>query len=237
MPSSADLAVVVPCYNEEANITQLISEWDTEFSQLGITADWLLINDGSTDGTQQLLEQLACVRPNLRFFSRANTGHGRSCRFGYQTATDAGYPWILQVDSDGQCDPVYFQNFWRNRLDADCVFGVRQSRDDGWMRVWISWICRIVASILAGTDLLDANVPYRLIRGPILKAALERIPEDVDLQNVALTFQMKRITGLRWRHEPIHFRARREGVNSIHLFRIIRMGFGLIRDLNWLRRE
>ena len=91
-------------------------------------------------------------------------------------------------------------------------------------------------SALTGIDRRDANVPYRLVRTPILARALARIPADFDMQNVALTLALKRNRGLRWKHIPIHFRDRQGGANSINLRRILRMGFTLLTNLHQISR-
>jgi dolichol-phosphate mannosyltransferase len=91
---------------------------------------------------------------------RANKGHGQTCLEGYRMACERGIPWVLQIDSDGQCDPAYFKEFWARRDQADCVFGVRVQRDDGTARMLTSKICKLGSSILGGRDMVDPNVPY-----------------------------------------------------------------------------
>jgi glycosyltransferase involved in cell wall biosynthesis len=227
-----ELAVVMPIYNEEANIEKVIGEWTAEFSRLGIAFVIFAVNDGSHDGTGAVLERLAARNPAISAITKANAGHGRACRTGYENAVQAGAAWMLQIDSDGQCDPGFFGEFWRASDEADCVFGLRTSRDDGMLRSLVSAGCRVVTSALCGMDLKDANVPYRLIRTSALAAALARIPEDFDMQNVALTVALKRDRSLRWRHVPIHFRDRQAGTNSIHLGRILAMGWELARNFH-----
>src|SRR5262249_51538347 len=90
---------------------------------------------------------------------------------------------------------------------------------------------------LTGTDLRDPNVPYRLMRAGAVRTALQNIPRDFDLQNIALTFALKRELGLRWKYLPIHFRARRDGANSINYGRILKMGFNLIQDFRRITVE
>jgi len=79
--------------------------------------------------------------------------------------------------------------------------------------------------------LKDANVPYRLVRTSALKEALSRIPDDFDMQNVALTLRLKRDASLRWKYVPIHFRDRQGGTNSINIRSIARMGWRLLVSL------
>ena len=228
----AELAVVMPVYNEEANIAAVVGEWIAELQRLGISFVMLPVNDGSRDGTGPALEKLAAQFPGvLAPIGKANAGHGRACRTGYDAAVQSGVAWTLQIDSDGQCDPGFFAGFWSAREQADAVFGVRATRDDGFSRVLISATCRAAASLLTGIDLRDANVPYRLVRTAKLQAALARIPTDFDMQNVALTVALKRDKSVRWAYAPIHFRNRQGGTNSINLKSISRMGWRMLRDM------
>jgi len=227
----------MPIYNEEANIEAVVTEWVQELNRLGISFVVLAINDGSKDGTGAALKKLAerylgSVMP----VEKQNAGHGQACRTGYSLAVERGADWTLQVDSDGQCDPRFFAAFWDDRDQADAIFGLRKTRDDGLSRVLISELCRIATSLVCGIDLKDANVPYRLIRTSVLKEALTKIPAEFDMQNVALTITLKRQTSLRWTYIPIHFRDRQGGANSINLRRIASMGWNLLRNLRQIER-
>jgi dolichol-phosphate mannosyltransferase len=237
MTEAAELVVVMPIYNEGANIDAVITEWVREFQRLGISFALLAVNDGSKDNTGAVLQKLAQNYPDAVVpVEKKNAGHGRACRTGYELAVERGAAWTLQIDSDGQCDPQYFSSFWSGRENADAVFGVRKSRDDGFARVVISAVCSAVTSLLSGVALKDANVPYRLIRTDILKEALARVPQDFDMQNMALTVALKRMPALRWSYVPIHFRDRQGGTNSINIKRIIAMGWEMLVNLNQIKR-
>ena len=227
----------MPIYNEEANIEAVITEWVQELNRLGISYVVLAINDGSRDGTGTALQRLAEKYPgSVTPINKANAGHGQACRTGYRLAVERNAEWTLQIDSDGQCDPRFFAAFWEVHDQADAVFGLRTSRDDGLSRVLISEVCRIATSLLSGIDLKDANVPYRMMRTSALQAALTKIPDDFDMQNVALTLTLKRNPALRWKYVPIHFRDRQGGTNSINLKRIAAMGWNLLTSLSKIGR-
>lgn len=230
--NTPELAVVMPIYNEAANIEAVVTEWVTEFERLGISFVLLAVNDGSKDGTGAVLKTLADRYPGVVPVERQNSGHGRACRAGYMLAIERGAEWTLQIDSDGQCDPGFFAAFWQERAEADAIFGVRRSRDDGPARVLISTICRAGTSLLCGMDLKDVNVPYRLMRTSALNEALKRVPADFDMQNTALTLALRRAPALRWKYVPIHFRDRQGGTNSINLRRIVAMGWELLTNLH-----
>jgi hypothetical protein len=108
---------------------------------------------------------------------------------------------------------------------------MRTSRDDGPGRVFISFCCRLLLWLITGAYLKDPNVPYRLIRADVLREALQKVPNDFDIQNVAISLALTRLPGIRWKYAPIHFRARQGGENSINYRKIMSMGVKMLRDL------
>ena len=234
-----ELAIVVPVYNEEASIEGVVAEWTKVLGSLGISYCFVLVNDGSKDGTLNVLARLASERPEqILVINKPNAGHGRTCRFGYDAAVGSdAVRWILQIDSDGQCDPSYFSMFWEQRESADCVFGRRVHRDDGMARALTSKICKIGSTLLGGRDMVDPNVPYRLIRKEVLASALTQIPASFDIHNVAITFILKQKPDLRWQYVPIRFRDRQGGSNSINLLNVAHLGVSMLFDLAKLRKK
>ncbi|HEV2047548.1 MAG TPA: glycosyltransferase family 2 protein [Chthoniobacterales bacterium] len=231
--NSAELIAVMPVYNEEANIAAVITEWLQAFAHQQINARLLAVNDGSRDNTLSILRKLQSQYPDqLLILDKPNSGHGRSCRVGYEATLQQETPWILQIDSDGQCDPAFFVLFWAKRDEADCIFGIRVTRDDGLVRKLVSKAASILTSIMTGQNLKDANVPYRLVKHAALKKALPSVPKDFDIQNIALTLALKRDSTLRWSYVPIRFRARQGGTNSINLLKIVQKGFRMLRQIN-----
>src|ERR1051325_11991915 len=97
--SAAELAVVMPVYNEAANIAAVLEEW---FSCLRIVCpNFILfaINDGSKDETAQVLASLQNqLGDQLRIINKLNSGHGLTCREGYELALADGAEWVLQID-------------------------------------------------------------------------------------------------------------------------------------------
>jgi glycosyltransferase involved in cell wall biosynthesis len=232
-----DLIVVMPIYNEEANIAVVLAEWQAALRKEGIAFRILAVNDGSKDDTLAILRKLQEQNPaEIEIADKPNSGHGRSCRHGYDAAVRAGAGWILQIDSDGQCDPAFFAEFWRARESADGVFGLRVRRDDGFLRTMVSKACRFLTMAWTGVDLKDANVPYRLLRREKLESALRKVPADFDIHNIALTLALKRDPSVRWAYVPIRFRERQGGTNSINLPKIARMGWNMLRQIGTVGR-
>jgi dolichol-phosphate mannosyltransferase len=231
--NSAELIAVIPLFNEETNIATVISEWSEAFSRQEVNVRLIAVNDGSTDNTLSILQKLQGKLPGqLLVVDKPNSGHGRSCRVGYEAALELDAPWILQIDSDGQCDPEYFPLFWAKRQDADCIFGIRVTRDDGFARKAVSKIATLLTSITTGHDLKDANVPYRLMARSALQKALPNVPKDFDLQNIALNLALKRDPAVRWAYVPIRFRARQGGTASIGLRKIAQKGLRMLRQIH-----
>lgn len=230
------LAIVMPVYNEMSTITEVFEEWCSAVELLGEAFRFFLVDDGSTDGTAAVLDKLQANRKeNVCVIRQPNQGHGRACRTGYVAAIESGAAYVLQVDSDGQCDPAHLPRFWALRAEVDCVFGRRVKRDDGWMRYAISRVCSTAVGIIVGHQLVDVNVPYRLVRGEILQQALSRIPEQFDMQNVALTVTLAQTPGVRFAHVPIRFRSRVGGESTLNIRRIGTLGGNMLRQLRWLK--
>lgn len=233
---NAPLVVVLPIYNEEANISAVISQWSKYLRGLEAPFQIIALDDGSKDGTHNVLLKLEAAEPDiLCVVNKPNSGHGVTCRMGYDIAISSNADWVLQIDSDGQCDPSHFANFWSKRDQSDCIFGLRESRDDGPARVITSGICRIASSLICGQDLKDPNVPYRLIRKNVLREALQYIPPSFNIHNVALTYVLKKLPGLRWSYVGIHFPKRRGGENSINVLKVVTWGVEMLLELIRIR--
>lgn len=234
----ARLLVVMPIYNEQANIRSVLAEWMPPLLACEPSTTLIALNDGSRDATAATLDDLeAEYGDRLCVIHKTNSGHGLTCRMGYEIAAASSAEWVFQIDSDGQCDPAYFPEFWKAREAADCVFGFRSTRDDGLSRLLISRICTAATFVATGRSLKDANVPYRLMRKEVIAPALRVIPSDFDILNVALTLVLKRNRKLRWKHLPIHFRARQGGENSINIPKVLRMGTSMLFDLRRIGKE
>lgn len=228
------LAVVIPVYNEAENLPAFAVEWLPALCSLETPFVIWFVDDGSTDASSSILQALALAHPeHVRAVRQENAGHGAACRRGYEEALAEGADWVLQVDSDGQCDPAYLREFWRKRAEAACVFGDRRTRGDGWHRSLVSRICSGLVALRCGISVGDANVPYRLMDARVLARALQRIPPDFGLQNIALTVILRR-SRVTWHFVPIRFRARAGGTNSINLRRIALMGWRMLGELGRL---
>ena len=95
-----ELLIIIPAYNERGNIEKLISRLrDPQITQI---ADILVMNDASTDGTNRLVSRKSVAVVTHVF----NLGYGSGLQLGYKYAIRRGYRYVIQMDADGQHDPV-----------------------------------------------------------------------------------------------------------------------------------
>lgn len=235
MPQSTpELIIVMPVYNEEASIRRVVEDWLAEASRSAGSFVILAIDDGSSDGTLEILEELrGRSGESLEIISRENRGHGQSCMQGYRVALERNIPFILQVDSDGQSDPGYFQEFWRQRGQFDVIYGKR-TRSDGARRIVASFILRWSLRLLAGVDCVDANVPYRLMNTSACSAEIRSIPASISLANIALAVGLKRNPNIRHSCIGIEFPPRHGGEASVPFSKFAFKAVELFRQLGTL---
>jgi len=233
--SPAELMIVMPVYNEQASVRKVVSEWFAEIVNWTENFVFLVINDGSSDGTVAIIERLQeQLGRRLELVTQPNQGHGQSCLNGYRIAAQRRIPFVFQIDSDGQCDPQYFFRFWRLRDKSDVIYGRRVRRDDGWRRVLASAVLKATLRIFAGVSCVDANVPYRLMRTDILEEPLRQIPKSFSLANVALAVLLRRKAGVRQQSVPIRFRERYGGEPSVRIGKFGEKAVELVRQIREL---
>lgn len=222
----------MPVFNEQAAIAKVVDDWIESLSRILDDFVLLIINDGSTDGTGQIIESLAKQHgQRIQLITRENRGHGQSCIEGYRYGIDRKIPFILQIDSDGQSDPSYLQEFWNARTGEGVVYGKR-TRSDGYRRIIASSILRLSLRCIAGVDCLDANVPYRLMATEACSAAILRIPPTINLANIALAVELRRDPSIRHRYIPINFPPRIGGEPSVAFGKFAIKAIELFRQLS-----
>ena len=227
--------VIIPTFNEERSVASVLDEWTAELDRSGADYSILVIDDGSTDATPEVLHNWKRDHPavHLEVMRHANRGHGQTCLEGYRIACDRQIPWVFQIDSDGQCDPAFFSAVWAARHGHDVVYGHRTKRKDGLKRFLASILVKAVVLASSGAVCIDANVPYRLMRTEHLRPLIDSIPSDFDLANLALAVQIQRAA---WREcsVPIIFRARTGGEPSVPLLRFASKAIELAAELRHL---
>ncbi len=223
------LFIVIPAYNEQDNIKQVVTEWYPIVEKHGNDSRLVVIDDGSTDDTFAILRKMTQSMPQLTALTKPNGGHGATVMYGYKYALDNGADYVFQTDSDGQTLPSEFEPFWISRNKYDITIGYRNKRRDGLSRIFVTRILRLVVYICFRVYVLDANTPYRLMSADTLRENLSFIPNDFFLTNVALSAIYKK-RRQKVHFIPISFRPRQGGKNSINLLKIFKVGFSSIRS-------
>ena len=230
------VVAVVPVYNEEASLERVLQEWLPVFRAIpDAEVRVLAVDDGSTDGSPALLDRLAADHPDVEVLHKPNSGHGPTCIIGYREALKREADWVFQFDSDGQCDPLHFQEFWRSRHDSPFLLGIRTRRSDGRSRALVSRCLQLAVYLGAGVNIPDSNVPYRLMRSDVLQKLLDAVSPEFNLVNVLLAVLAYRFLGDRMRWLPIHFRARFGGESSVRWHGFLTLGFDVTLALARLR--
>lgn len=232
------LYIVMPAYNEAENLPDVVREWYpvVETYHGDGRSRLVIVNDGSRDDTLAVLQKLAATHPQLVVLDKKNSGHGATLLYAYQYALDHGADYIFQTDSDGQTRPSEFAAFWAQREAYPVLIGYRNHREDGFSRIVVTKVLKLVLFCIFGMAVTDANTPFRLMRRDVLAEYLPDVPKNFNLSNVMLTVLFL-YNNVRVRFLPITFRPRQGGVNSINLPRICRIGLRAVRDFCTIRRH
>lgn len=223
------LYLVMPEYNEEENIGQVIADWYPVVEQIGGESRLVVLDDGSKDRTYSILKDACADHPLLIPVKKENQGHGATVLYGYRYALEQEPDYIFQTDSDGQTDPREFWEFWEQREAYDMVIGHRCRREDGRSRIFVTQVLKLVIRLCFHEDVTDANTPFRLMKAEVLREQIRLIPENFNLSNVILSVIYAK-KGLRVKYIPITFRPRQGGENSINLKKIFGIGCQAVRD-------
>lgn len=226
------LAVIIPFYNEKESILKIVSEWSTLINKNQM--DLILINDGSTDESLNLLKRIKKKSKNLILINKKNGGHGSAIIKGYRFAAKNNYKFIFQTDSDEQFTAKNFNNLWIKRHSKfDLILGYRKKRNDTLIRIFLSsYILRPFLKNYFGKKTIDPNVPYRLMNVNFLKKFLKTIDKDYVAPNILMTLYSK--------NEHIvnidHF-IRKTGELKWSISRLIIFGFKLLFDLYTYKKK
>jgi len=223
------VSIVMPAYNEEEIIEKTVREWLGEVISRLPGAELIVVNDCSKDMTGGVLARLAREIPALRPLTpERNGGHGKALRYGFDQVTQ---DWVFQTDSDQQHIPSDFWILWEQRETTDFLLGVRSTRADGPLRVFISTVLRLTNFVVWGLWIRDANCPFKLMRRQPMEKVLARIPRDSFIPMVMVSIlcrKMKyRVSEVVVQHLPRH-----GGEQSLSgLCKWVKVGSGCLRQL------
>jgi glycosyltransferase involved in cell wall biosynthesis len=208
------ISVVLPVYNERDSLAELHGELDRAFTPLG-PVEFLYVDDGSLDGTWDVVRGLAESDPRVRAVRfRRNFGKAAALTAGFRAARG---DVVFTLDGDGQDDPAEAPRFLA-RLDEglDVVSGWKKVRHDPWHKVWPSRLFNAAVSNLTGCRLHDHNCGFKAYRRPVL--------EEVDVYGELHRFVpvLAHARGFRVGELVVQHRARKHGRSKYGVSRLVK---------------
>jgi glycosyltransferase involved in cell wall biosynthesis len=170
-PAVEAVSVFFPCYNDEATIARMVEVTVATLGRVGIDdAEVIVVNDGSSDRSAAILDDLASREPLLRVVTHErNRGYGGALLSGFAASTKQ---WVFYTDGDGQFDPAELELLVRRAsTDVDVVQGYKLRRADGILRAVIGRVYHRFVKLMFGLRIRDTDCDFRLIR----RSALDRV--------------------------------------------------------------
>jgi glycosyltransferase involved in cell wall biosynthesis len=223
-PSS--LTVFFPAYNDSGTIASLVIRALQTAARLTPDHEVIVVNDGSTDSTAQILNALTLVYPALRIVTHpVNRGYGGALRSGFEAASK---DIIFYTDGDAQYDPGEMELLWQQmRSDIDLVNGYKISRSDPWHRIFIGRFYHYIVKTMFGLKVRDVDCDFRMMRRTIFgRVRLEKNSGVICLE------MMKKIqdAGFAIVEVPVHHYHRAYGRSQFFNFpRIYRTGVDVMK--------
>ncbi len=163
------LSIFFPCYNDARSIGALVERADAVAAEFTTDYELIVVDDGSRDGSREVLEALAARFPRLRLVRHEqNRGYGAALHSGFRSATK---DWVFYTDGDGQYDVGELRAMLALIGDGvDLVNGYRIMRSDPAYRIVIGRLYQWAMRCLFGHRLRDLSCDFRLIRRRALLA-------------------------------------------------------------------
>ncbi len=230
------LYIVMPAYNEEENIENVVKAWLAVLDEKDSLSKLVVADSGSTDATHEKLLKLKETYPNIEILSDTGKQHGPKVIALYDYAIKHGADYIFQTDSDGQTNPDEFDEFWKLRTEYDGIFGYRKIRGDGKARALVEHVVCFLVRMYFGVKVPDANAPFRLMKADKVKKYLYKMSSDYNLPNIMMTTWFT-YYGEKVAFRTVSFKPRQGGVNSINIPKIVKIGFQALKDFRYFKRE
>jgi len=173
------LSIIMPCYNERATIEAIIEEvMDVNLGT--IKKEIIIVDDGSKDGTREILKELAKNNKNITLiFQKTNQGKGAALKLGIQKST--GDVVIIQ-DADLEYDPIEYKRLLYpiERGHADVVYGSRFIGGEPHRIIYYrnqvaNKFLTMLSNLFTGLNLTDMETCYKMFRGDLARELAEHL--------------------------------------------------------------
>lgn len=236
--TTPQILIMIAAYNEEENIERVVDNLTANYPQY----DYVIINDGSTDNTLEIIERRGYNYLSLPM----NLGIGGAIQTGYRYAAEHGYDIAIQMDGDGQHDPAYIEALMEPILrgEADYTVGSRFITREGFQssgvrRAGIRILSGLIR-ILCWQKVYDVTSGFRAVNRTLIEIYAEDYPDDYPEPKAIVDAIMRRC---RIREIPVIMKERMGGTSSINLRKsvyymikvsldiiVCRIGYGVRRD-------
>jgi dolichol-phosphate mannosyltransferase len=161
------LSILVPVYNEQANVIPMVREVQVAMAGLEMDYELVFIDDGSTDTTWEQIGKAQAIEPRVRGLRHTrNAGQSAALWTGIQSTNS---PVIATLDGDLQNNPADFPMMLEELESCDFVCGVRAKRNDTWLRRISSKIARKARRAALKVDFCDTGCAMRVFKRSALK--------------------------------------------------------------------
>lgn len=213
-PAVQSVSAFFPCYNDEATIGRMVDLAARTIDDCGVDGEIIVINDGSTDRSAEVLAEVGAREPRLRVVTHEhNRGYGGALLSGFAAATRQ---WVFYTDGDAQFDPTELALLVAAAGDdVDIVQGYKLSRADNVARRVIGRVYHRFVALAFGLKIRDTDCDFRLIR----KAALDRITLVRSTGVICVELVRKlQASGARFVEVPVHHYPREHGQSEFFRF-------------------
>ncbi len=205
-----DLSIVIPVYNEKESVTPLAEELTSVLQPLNLSYEVIFADDGSSDGSSEILKELAKKDSHFSSISlRKNFGKASALAGGFRKAKG---DIISTLDADLQDDPKDLPRFLDKLKEGyDLVNGYRTRRRDPLSKRWPSNIFNRVLSVLGRVKLHDINCGFKVFR----REVLEEIPLSPGMHRYIPLFVHTagyKVTEVKVSHRPRRFGRSKYGM-------------------------
>jgi len=203
------LSIVLPCFNEEANVEQAVRQAARAARRFSDRHEIIVVDDGSGDGTALVAGRLVAARPDVRLVKHPeNRGYGAALRSGIRAAR---MPWVLLTDADLQFDLREVAEFLPLATSSDLIVGYRIARKDPLGRrlnaaAW-NWLMRHLFSL----PVHDVDCAFKLVRRDLLQR-IELVSDGAMISTELIAKSMQ--SGARLTELGVHHRPRTAGEQS-----------------------
>jgi glycosyltransferase involved in cell wall biosynthesis len=228
---SPQLSAVVPVFDERENLEALVTELSSRLDETGRTWEMVLVDDGSTDGSADLLDHLAGTRRGLRVLHFARNA-------GQTAAFDAGFKAargevVITLDADLQNDPADIPRLL-GALESGAygaAVGYRLKREDSVVRRLSSRLANGIRNRLSGDDIIDTGCSLKVFR----REALSGVKLYTGMHRFLPT--LLRMEGFAVVQIPVGHRPRRAGTSKYGVLNRAFRAFADLLAVRWMKRR